>query len=51
MKHEPTERGCGLELTLYTDETGFTALHDEWNDLLQRSRFDTIFLTWEWQTT
>jgi CelD/BcsL family acetyltransferase involved in cellulose biosynthesis len=40
-----------LELTLYTDETGFTALHDEWNDLLQRSRFDTIFLTWEWQTT
>jgi len=41
----------GLELTLYTDETGFAALRDEWNDLLRRSRFDTIFLTWEWQTT
>ncbi|MDQ1301602.1 MAG: Acetyltransf 6 protein [Chloroflexota bacterium] len=40
-----------MELTLYTDETGFTALRDEWNDLLRRSRFDTIFLTWEWQTT
>lgn len=43
--------GLGLELTLYTDETGFVALRDEWNDLLRRSRFDTIFLTWEWQTT
>lgn len=40
-----------MELTLYTDETGFAALRDEWNDLLRRSRFDTIFLTWEWQTT
>lgn len=40
-----------MELTLYTDETGFAALRSEWNDLLRRSRFDTIFLTWEWQTT
>jgi CelD/BcsL family acetyltransferase involved in cellulose biosynthesis len=40
-----------LNFTLYTDETGFTALRGEWNDLLRRSRFDTIFLTWEWQTT
>jgi CelD/BcsL family acetyltransferase involved in cellulose biosynthesis len=40
-----------VELTLYTDETGFDALKPEWNALLGRSRFDTIFLTWEWQTT
>jgi CelD/BcsL family acetyltransferase involved in cellulose biosynthesis len=40
----------GLELTLYRDEGGFAALQGEWNDLLRRSRTDTIFLTWEWQT-
>jgi CelD/BcsL family acetyltransferase involved in cellulose biosynthesis len=40
-----------MELTLYRDESGFTALQNEWNDLLHRSRSDTIFLTWEWQTT
>lgn len=40
-----------MELTLYTDESGFAALQNEWNALLQRSRFDTIFLTWEWQST
>lgn len=40
-----------MELTLYSDESGFAALRSEWNDLLRRSRFDTIFLTWEWQTT
>lgn len=40
-----------MDLTLYRDESGFEALKAEWNDLLHRSRFDTIFLTWEWQTT
>jgi CelD/BcsL family acetyltransferase involved in cellulose biosynthesis len=30
---------------------GFAALQAEWNALLKRSRFDTIFLTHEWQTT
>jgi CelD/BcsL family acetyltransferase involved in cellulose biosynthesis len=40
-----------LNFTLYSDETGFAALRGEWNDLLRRSRIDTIFLTWEWQTT
>ncbi len=39
-----------MELTLYRDESGFTALQNEWDDLLRRSRTDTIFLTWEWQT-
>ena len=40
-----------MELTEYRDDDGFAALHAEWNDLLRRSRFDTIFLTYEWQTT
>lgn len=31
--------------------SGFAALKDEWNTLLQRNRFNTIFLTYEWQTT
>ncbi len=39
-----------MVLTLFSDETGFDTLRAEWNDLLRRSRFDTIFLTWEWQT-
>jgi CelD/BcsL family acetyltransferase involved in cellulose biosynthesis len=30
---------------------GFDALAPEWNALLRRSRFNTIFLTHEWQTT
>ena len=30
---------------------GFEALAGEWNQLLQRSRFDNFFLTHEWQTT
>ncbi|MBX3011537.1 MAG: GNAT family N-acetyltransferase [Caldilineaceae bacterium] len=30
---------------------GFTALAGEWNKLLQRSRVNAFFLTYEWQTT
>jgi CelD/BcsL family acetyltransferase involved in cellulose biosynthesis len=30
---------------------GFTALAGEWNRLLQRSRANVFFLTYEWQTT
>ncbi len=30
---------------------GFAALAAEWNDLVKRSRYNTIFLTYEWQTT
>lgn len=30
---------------------GFTALATEWNQVLQHSRFNSIFLTYEWQTT
>lgn len=31
--------------------SGFTALAEEWNQLVHRSRYNTIFLTYEWQTT
>lgn len=40
-----------MEFTLYRDESGFAALEPEWNGLLRRSRFDTVFLTAEWQRT
>jgi len=43
-----------LDLTVYgpnAHPTGFAALAEEWNDLLARSRFDTLFLSHEWQTT
>ncbi len=40
-----------MDLTVYRDESGFDALKTDWNDLLKRSRFDTVFLTWEWQNT
>jgi CelD/BcsL family acetyltransferase involved in cellulose biosynthesis len=30
---------------------GFAALQPEWNDLVRRSCCDTLFLTWEWQST
>lgn len=39
-----------MKLTLYSQESGFAALQMHWNELLARSRFNTIFLTWEWQT-
>ena len=37
--------------TVYTQRSGFDALRPEWNALLQRSRFNSVFLAWEWQTT
>ncbi|MCC7353836.1 MAG: GNAT family N-acetyltransferase [Anaerolineae bacterium] len=40
-----------MQLTVYRDEGGFKTLQGEWDDLVQRSTFNTIFLTWEWQTT
>ncbi len=35
----------------HTNAESFLALEREWNDLLNRSRTDTIFLTWQWQKT
>lgn len=43
-----------LHITVYSpvaSPNGFDALADEWNPLVKRSRFNTIFLTHEWQTT
>jgi CelD/BcsL family acetyltransferase involved in cellulose biosynthesis len=34
-----------------TSPTGFSALAAEWNQLLQQSRANVFFLTYEWQTT
>jgi CelD/BcsL family acetyltransferase involved in cellulose biosynthesis len=48
---QQVERKSLVDWTLYRDESGFDGLKGEWNELLKRSRFDTIFLTWEWQTT
>lgn len=33
------------------DQAGFTGLRDEWSRLLQASRSDNLFLTWEWLHT
>ena len=35
----------------YHDPGGFDTLAGEWNDLLQRSAADTLFLTLEFQRT
>jgi CelD/BcsL family acetyltransferase involved in cellulose biosynthesis len=43
-----------LTCTVYGPDAtpdGFTALAAEWNGLLRRSRFNSLFLTHEWQTT
>lgn len=51
---QPAAISGALRTVVYGPESmpnGFAALHAEWNALLQHSRFDTIFLTYEWQTT
>ena len=35
----------------HSDVNGFSALQSDWNPLLNRSRFDTVFLTHEWLST
>lgn len=40
-----------VKLTIDRNVSGFDALRSEWNDLLQTSQTNTIFLSWEWQTT
>lgn len=40
-----------MQLQVYTDVTAFDTLQTEWNALLHASAADTLFLTWEWQTT
>ena len=46
------QQGASLRTIVYDPKAdGFAALKAEWNTLLQRSRYDTVFLTHEWQTT
>jgi len=40
-----------MKIDLFTDASAFAKLQAEWNDLLHRSITDTLFLTWEWQST
>jgi CelD/BcsL family acetyltransferase involved in cellulose biosynthesis len=40
-----------MRIEYHFESGGFWALKPEWNDLLHRSCYDTLFLTWEWQST
>jgi CelD/BcsL family acetyltransferase involved in cellulose biosynthesis len=40
-----------MRIEHHFESGGFWALKPEWNDLLQRSCCNTLFLTWEWQST
>ncbi|MEZ4769953.1 MAG: GNAT family N-acetyltransferase [Caldilineales bacterium] len=40
-----------MQLKVFKDETGFDALRPHWNGLLASSPANTLFLTWEWQST
>lgn len=39
-----------MRIEQHFEDGGLSALKPEWNDLLHRSRGDTLFLTWEWQS-
>jgi len=39
----------GLQVEAYHDATGFAALRQAWNPLVQASAVNTVFATWEWQ--
>ncbi|TKJ31600.1 MAG: hypothetical protein CEE40_00850 [Chloroflexi bacterium B3_Chlor] len=39
-----------LSVETHTDSQAFLSLEGEWNRLLKRSRADTLFSTWQWQT-
>jgi CelD/BcsL family acetyltransferase involved in cellulose biosynthesis len=40
-----------MRIEVHFESEGFWALKPEWNELLHRSGCDTLFLTWEWQST
>jgi CelD/BcsL family acetyltransferase involved in cellulose biosynthesis len=40
-----------MRIESHFESGGFAALRPEWNQLVHRSRFDNLFLTWEWQST
>lgn len=40
-----------MKVHLLTDSSAYEQLESEWNGLLHRCVTDSLFLTWEWQTT
>lgn len=40
-----------MRIEVHFEKGGFAALKPEWNGLVHRSCYDTVFLTWEWQST
>jgi CelD/BcsL family acetyltransferase involved in cellulose biosynthesis len=40
--------GASLRVEAVVDLAAFTQMKDPWNQLLEESRSDSIFLTWEW---
>ncbi len=40
-----------MKIETYTSDDVFQHLKAEWNDLLQHSRSNRVFLTWEWQSS
>jgi CelD/BcsL family acetyltransferase involved in cellulose biosynthesis len=40
-----------MRIEIHSESGGFSALKPEWNDLVQRSYYNNLFLTWEWQST
>jgi CelD/BcsL family acetyltransferase involved in cellulose biosynthesis len=40
-----------MRIEVHFEKGGFAALKPEWNDLVHRSCCDSLFLTWEWQST
>ena len=54
QQNRQTNQETLLRRTVYGPDTtpkGFDALASAWNKLVRRSRYNTIFLTYEWQTT
>src|SRR6185436_13128270 len=50
MKPQAAAIGA-FRIETITDEGAFRALKDEWGKLLEASRSDSLFLTWEWLHT
>ncbi len=53
-QEQPARAAAPLAIEVYGPDArpnGFERLAAEWNPLLQRSRYRTLFLTHEWQTT
>lgn len=40
-----------MRIETHLEDGGFAALRPEWNRLLERASVNTLFLTWQWQST